>query len=114
MKQPSEKLKAKWEKKLRDSGFADIENKDGSLKEEVNTRTLAYALKDGREEYYKEAREILNGEKTKFTTLLDYTVWKLHSEGVSFRKIGQELKLTFYKVRTIVKKIQKIAGLMRE
>lgn len=112
MKEPSEKLKAKWNKKLADSGFEDIENADGSLKPEVDYRSMDSTrgdiLHDGRQEYYSIAQDFLN--RGKFATLLDYTIWKLHAEGMSYRDIGNELKLTFYKVRSTVKKIQKLAG----
>src|SRR5271166_6561839 len=111
MKEPSEKLKAKWNKKLKDSGFEDIENIDGTLKPEVDYRSMDSTrgdiLHDGRQEYYSVAQEYLN--RGKFATLQDYTIWKLHSEGMSYRDIGNELKLTFYKVRSAIKKIQKLA-----
>jgi hypothetical protein len=112
VKNPSEKLKAKWNKKLADSGFIDIERPDGSLKPEVDYRSLdstrGDGLQDGRQEYYAIVQDFLN--RGKFATLMDYTVWKLHAEGLSYRDIGNELKLTFYRVRNIVKKIQKLAG----
>ena len=111
MRQPSEKLKAKWAKKLAKSGFIDIENKDGSIKEEIHSRTLDYALNDGRMEYYNQAQDFLN--RGKFSSLLDYTVWKMHTEGTSFRTIGIELNLTFYRVRTIVNKVQKLSGIKK-
>lgn len=115
MKEPSEKLKAKWYKKLADSGFEDIERPDGSLKTEVDYRSMdgtrGDGLEDGRQEYYEIAQDYLN--RGKFATLLDYTVWKLHAEGVSYRDIGNELKLTFYKVRSIVKKVQLLAGVKK-
>lgn len=107
-----EKLKAKWDKKLADSGFEDIENADGSLKVEVHPRTLANAMLDNRQFYYATAQDFLNS--CKFTTLLDYTVWKMHTEGISYRTIAAEIGITFYKVRTIVAKLQKKAGLRND
>jgi Mor family transcriptional regulator len=107
MKEPSEKLKAKWNKKLADSGFIDIERPDGSLKPEGDYRTVDHGLQDGREEYYYSAQDFLN--QGKFASLLDYTIWKMHAEGISYRQISAELKLTFYKVLNIVTKIQKLA-----
>jgi Mor family transcriptional regulator len=115
MKEPSEKLKAKWNRKLADSGFQDIERADGSLKPEVDYRSLDSTrgnnLIDGRQEYYYTAQDFLN--RGKFTSLLDYTVWKLHAEGMSYRTIGKELNLTFYKVNTIIKKVQHQAGIKK-
>lgn len=108
MKQPTEKLKLEWNKKLMASGFNDIENKDGTLKTEVDYRTTDYAMKDGREEYYYKAQDFLNCGK--FATLLDYTIWKMHSEGTSYRDIAKELNVTFYKIQRTVKKIQRLMG----
>lgn len=106
-----EKLKAKWEKKLKNSGFNDIENADGSLKAEVDPRTIAYALKDGRSEYYMQATQFLN--RFKFSTALERSVWHMHSEGSSFRTIASVYDMTFYKVRTTINKLQKLAGLKK-
>lgn len=115
MKEPSEKLKAKWNKKLADSGFIDIERPDGSLIPEVDYRSLdgtrGSDFNDGRQEYYDIAQDYLN--RGKFATLLDYTVWKMHAEGTSYRDIGKELNLTFYKVRSTIKKIQLLAGVKK-
>jgi len=106
-----EKLKAKWDQKLIDSGFEDIENKDGTLKREGHPHTIEAGFKDGRAEYYNQAQEFLN--RAKFSTLLDYTVWKMHTDGMSFRNIAKELNLTFYRARNIVTKFQKLAGLRK-
>jgi len=115
MKQPPEKLKAKWNKKLADSGFEDIERPDGTLKPEVDYRSLDSTrgdnLHDGRQEYYHAAQDFLN--RGSFNSLLDYTIWKLHADGISYRAIGKELRATFYKVRTTIKKIQKLAGVRK-
>ncbi len=116
MKEPSEKLKAKWNKKLLDSGFEDIERPDGTLKPEVDYRSMdstrGNGLNDGRQEYYYTAQDFLT--RGKFANLLDYTVWKLHTEGMSYRNISKELKITFYNVRNAVKKIQKLARIKND
>lgn len=108
-----EKLKDKWNKKLAASGFEDIENPDGTLKNSTDPRTMAYALreKDARETYYGTAQEFLN--RGTFTTLQEYAIWKAHCDGVSFRKIAATLGITFYKVRTITNKLQKLAKLRK-
>lgn len=107
-----EKLKAKWDKKLLDSGFEDIENKDGTLKSEGHLRTLSRGFKDSREQYYREAQNFLNTYK--FDNKMECGIWNMHSEGTSFRTIASVFGITFYKVRTIVVKLQKIAGVKRE
>lgn len=108
-----EKLKAKWNKKLLDSGFEDIENSDGSLKNSTDPRTIASALKekDARQTYYSTAQEFLNVGT--FSSLEEYAIWKAHCDGVSFRKIAKELGTTFYRVRSITVKFQKLAKLRK-
>ena len=108
-----EKLKAKWDKKLLDSGFVDLENKDGSLKETIDPRTVANALKDkeAREIYYSMATEFLI--KHKFLSRLEKAIWSAHIDGVSFRDIAQISSITFYRVRKIVTELQKLAGVKR-
>jgi hypothetical protein len=107
---PSEKLKAKWNKKLTDSGFVDIENKDGSLKAEADPRTIAKAFVDGRAEYYSEALAYLDRN---LLSHFEQKVWRAHCEGISFRTIALVLRITFYRVRNIVIKHQKLAGLRK-
>jgi hypothetical protein len=106
-----EKLKAKWAKKLLDSGFKDIENKDGSLKAEIDMRTITKAMKDGTQEYYAQAEYFLNTHR--FLSSLEFEVWIAHCDGNSYRKIAEHFELTFYKVRTIITKLQKLAGLRK-
>lgn len=106
-----EKLKSKWDKKLLDSGFHDIENKDGTLKAEADPRTIANALKgkDSIEAYYSQAREFLNTHR--WSNIKDKAIWEGHCNGLSFRAMAKILSLTFYRVRNIVNKLQKQAGL---
>lgn len=109
-----EKLKNKWDKKLLDSGFEDIENADGTLKAETDPRTIANALKmkESREIYYGQAREFLNMHR--WSNTKDRAIWEGHCEGLSFRKMANTLSLTFYRIRTIVNRLQKQAGLKNE
>ena len=110
-KRQLEKLKEKWNKKLAASGFEDIENKDGSLKDSIHSRTLSYALqaKESREAYYATARQLLNDDL--FSTQNDRAIWEAHCEGLSFRTIAKTAKITFYEVRRTVNKYKKVAGL---
>lgn len=109
-----EKLKDKWYKKLLDSGFNDIENPDGSLKAILDARTIANALqnKESREAYYSQAFSFLN-ENFETLTSLEYRVWNLHCEGRTLRTIAKTTRATFYRVRTIINKLQKLAGLRK-
>lgn len=109
-----EKLKNKWDKKLLDSGFTDIENKDGTLKAETDPRTIANALKmkESREIYYTQAREFLNTHR--WSNNKDKAIWEGHCEGLSFRRMAEILSLTYYRINIIINKLQKQAGLKNE
>ena|ERR1700677_398938 len=110
-KQALEKLKNKWDKKLLDSGFHDIENKDGTLKAEADPRTIANALKGKAsiEAYYSQATQFLNAHR--WSNNKDKAIWEGHCNGLSFRTMAKLLSLTYYRVRNIVIKLQKAAGL---
>lgn len=109
--QQYEKLKVKWDKKLKDSGFEDIENKDGSLKSSTDPRTIATAMRDGRAEYYNQAGNFLN--TFSFPKPKEQLIWYMHCNGDAFRYIAKVVGVTFYEVRTIVVKYQKLAGLRK-
>ena len=95
------KLHRDWAKKLKKSGFEDIERKEGVLKTSSmeNVRNL-YTVEQFniKEEYYRLAGQFLH--EYKFKTQVDKRIWELHSEGVSVRNIIKKLKhrgITAYK-----------------
>lgn len=106
-------LKAKWDKKLLDSGFEDIENADGSMKASTDPRAIKNALKEKeeREIYYSIAREFLETHAFKSSTERD--VWALHCEGLGKLSIAKELKVTAYRAENTVLEIQKLAKLRK-
>ena len=88
-------LQAQWDKKLADSGFKDIEQRDENLKIWDSHFFRVYHRKYGdglaaREEYYRLAGQFLHSYKFKNPT--EKTIWKHHSDGHSVREISQELK----------------------
>lgn len=86
-----DKLKDRWYKKLKKSGFRDIEYKDGTrerggpyLKNKTQTQIEAI------EAYYTMARHFLI-EYT-FPREIDKVIWEYYSEGLSYRDIEETLK----------------------
>lgn len=112
MKVPKD-LQLLWSKKLKASGFKDIESPYGDLKEDPFIRSMnehtraAYAVlgKKGalaqsqirnltRAQYYARAGEFLISHKFARGDLL---LWTLHCEGVSYRKVAKAAKKKGYK-----------------
>ncbi len=86
-------LKAKWYKKLANSGFADIEREDGTLKRWDSTAfydrydATTAAMKT---EYYRLAGQFLH--EYEFVSALDKEIWRLHAEGVTYPNISKSIK----------------------
>ena len=107
----------KWYKKLKESGFKDIEHADGSLNV-TNPRSFHFKDEDLRQsvqDYYCMAYHFLNAYK--FISELDKVMWEYHTEGLSIRNIVKTLnKAGFDKVnRTSVWKcIRRLENTMKE
>ena len=107
------KLNDEWRKKLKKSGFQDIEDEDenidrGSWDFRMKRVQRIYRTKS---EYYYMATQFLNDYK--FESVLEKTIWTYHAEGVSVRdivKLLNELKLSKYKhwssVHIILQKLE--------
>ncbi len=108
------KLKARWYKKLEESGFEDIENDDGTLKNEVDPRTVANAMatKELREEYYVLATQFL--ETYKEFTPSSKKIWALHCTGLGAHKIAKQLEITLGRADSTLTKLKGIANLGRK
>jgi len=107
-------LKTRWYKKLKKEGFNDIENNDGSLKAEVDPRTISYALsnKESREEYYKKAEEFLANHKGFIEQ--ERQIWALHCQGMGAVRISKLLKITLYRADSTLANLRKLSGLARK
>lgn len=105
------KLQAKWDEKLAKSGFVDIENKDGTMKQEISPRTIAMALsqKDSLENYFEVAQDLLHSHL--FETTLERAIWEDHCNGGSLRQAASKYKRTIWAVRKIILKLKVIAKL---
>ncbi len=91
------KLKSEWDKKLVDSGFKDIEDSSGRIKNLVSSRYIAgqnngkqldaivldYSIK---EQYYRMASSFLYDHQ--WGAHLDKLLWWYHSEGLSIADIN--------------------------
>lgn len=99
------KLEAIWDKKLKKSGFEDIEQKDGNLKQwstrrfwqniqntHYEDRKVSY---DSEEEYYRMAGHFLH--EYEFSSKREKLMWSLHAEGLTMIAIAKILKQKNYK-----------------
>lgn len=114
MEKASKKLIEKWNRKLKLSGFNDIENMDGSLKAEIDPRTLANAMKtkDIREDYQARAEEFLCNYRD--FSIIDRKIWAAHCTGMGAVRISKLLGITMYKADTTLFKLRALAGLSRK
>lgn len=105
-------LNKKWQGKLKDSGFNDLESTDFYLKEwhslkfRNKTNDLLTRVKI---DYYRLAGHFLHDHS--FKNELQYKMWSLHSQGMGFNNIAITLGVKTGKVRY---SIQKLVNLMRQ
>jgi hypothetical protein len=81
-------LNRSWKKKLKASGFKDIEISEDELVRHSFHLTQAYV--SGTYDYYLAAQEFLLQHK--FKTELDRKIWEWHCEGRSCRYIASKLR----------------------
>ncbi len=82
------KLQALWDKKLKDSGFNDIESRSDSLIQWQDSFHQGYHTEitlQAKKDYYIAAEHFLNYYP--FKNEAEVRIWALHSEGVSIREI---------------------------
>lgn len=77
------KLKKKWDKKLTDSGYDDIEYADGSLKSDGNRATIAWDNKEAIEDYYRKVDSYLVEHED--IPPRDRAILELYAEGVHIK-----------------------------
>lgn len=120
MKRPSKELQDEWRKKLKDSGFHDIEDPttgkllgDQACPKPIHskldkgsgyvTRIQRYNLL---EPYYRLARLFLNHHP--FQSPLEKTIWRLHAEeSMGKLRISRQLKIGESQVRRIMQDLKK-------
>lgn len=92
------KLQLEWYAKLRESGFKDVEDRHGNLKQH-NIRTIAYRNQDVIRDFFTDLGEYLSSEvlsELHLTILSDYV------EGMHIKKIAIHVKKSERTVRTII------------
>lgn len=89
-----ERIRDVWYKKLKDSGFEDIEQPGGSINSGV-PRSMNFQEEDLRQitqDYYCMAYHFLNSYE--FDSELERVIWDYHTNGLSLRNIVKLLKQT--------------------
>lgn len=91
-----QRLKAEWYKKLKDSGFEDIEDTN-SPRELLKSWHSTYFFRKytpemfaQRQEYYEKAGRFLATHP--FQYQIHKEIWQMHTEGLSIRTISASLK----------------------
>jgi hypothetical protein len=99
-----QKLKKKWYNELTKSGFKDIENSDGFLKDYHSIRFQEkYSPETFKENerYWQLALQLLNDYP--FIIKIEIKMWKIYVDGKDFRTIAQE---THMSVAAVSRKVQ--------
>ena len=112
------RLKQLWDKKLKQSGFEDIEYDEDHLKHYVSsglsrrlngaTYEVKMQLDESTQEYYRLAGQWLFDHT--FNGSRERLIWTLHSNGESFRDIAKQVKTKDYKankdnINTLITKL---------
>lgn len=108
---PNKKLAREWAKKLKDSGFVDIEETDGRLKKWEShffTHRPDKVFQDAKAEYYRMAGHFLHDHL--FVDEEEKLIWTLHADGKGQRQIIKEMQRRGYvahfnKVGSIVRRL---------
>lgn len=106
------KLQQTWQRKLERSGFEDVERPNGTLKNYDSYRlremNMTGDVLQARQRYYELARHFYNDHT--FETSLEKEVWRLHSEGVTYKEIVKAIKrrVSWSSVQRIVVRLAKL------
>lgn len=100
---PSPKQIAYWYKKLKQSGFKDIEDSKEDLIVHHSFDFMSHdPLRfDSNRRYYELAGQLLNEHP--FQDAVQKSIWRLHSEGNQNRAIAKKLKVTEWRVFTTIR-----------
>jgi hypothetical protein len=120
--QELEKAQKIWYKKLKDSGFEDVEKDEENLIKYSSrffncrvggspfNKESSQSFYEAKEEYYRIAGHFLHDNK--FKDEFEKKVWDLHSQGISFRDIAIKVRTKQNKankdnIQTLVKELSK-------
>lgn len=111
-------LHREWRRKLRASGFEDIELPDGSLlpmkKPPGRWRSFDKAHDVEREavaSYFRQATTFCESSRFKRLALVEKKVWRLHAQGLSNSEVASRLNVSLKKVRNAIRSARLLAGL---
>jgi DNA-binding NarL/FixJ family response regulator len=110
-----QRLDAVWKKKLRQSGFVDIEDESSSsfarpiARQLVDTQNASTRDHEAIFTYYTRAEQFLSAFD--FPTKKHRRIWELHAQGVSVRRISHRLRVERNTVYHFICKYRRIAGL---
>lgn len=112
MSQDFKKLKAKWYRKLKKSGFEDIEDIDSPKEFLIKWHSKCFQSHNTPEEFkervkYFEQRTYFATAYT-FSSPLEERVWCLHSDGYTYREIAKMTDSNKDKVNKIIKALTKV------
>lgn len=101
-------LQCFWDRKLERSGFNDIEERDGTLKDsnwikQSAKNPMAFQIK---QEYYYQATHFLHDHI--FKNKIEKKIWEMHTQGETFPVISQRFNIYYTTVNRIVLKLKKI------
>lgn len=85
-------LRAHWYRRLRESGFRDIEACDPERNRLAYAIALGPAVRQANAEYYALAAEYL--ATAEFPTALEQAIWELHADGQTVREIARVVGCT--------------------
>ncbi len=101
------KLKALWDKKLKQSGFIDAENKNGQLLSfhsfHFNHPSTGWDM-EARAEYFRRCEQFLNNHE--FKSKRELNMWTMHSKGDSLRKIAIKLQMNRIKATEMLNRLK--------
>ena len=109
------KLQKIWYKKLKDSGFKDIEHSSGALDRSYTKSKRTQVEIEVIQHYYSMASALLNNHT--FEDHIEKVIWEYYSEGMSAREIAETLTKSGIKKKkhvTVSKIIKKLETLMKE
>lgn len=115
-------IKQIWDKKLKDSGFLDIEKLDKRSGEYLLMEWDSHYFQshydplafEARQEYYLRCNQFLNNHT--FTSKTDIQIWQLHSRGLGVRQIAEWLKIRGVKTNKdqVASIVNRLKSLMKE
>lgn len=101
------KLKKIWAKKLKASGFDDIETEGGKLKryEKLHWNSVSPLNFEEQQKYYILAGQLLHSHP--FGSIRDKTIWRYHTQGHTLQEIADKVGLSKMQVGNIVNELSK-------